>query len=228
MSRSQRGGIFFKLILLLAFLAFGFAIYLARQPILRAMGNYWVVEEQLEPADAIILLSDDNFSADRAARAAELYRAGWAPRVVASGRKLRSYAGLAELMQRDLMERGVPADAVVRFPHQADNTFAEAQVLRPFVVEHGWRRILVVTSNYHTRRARYIFRHVMPESLRVRIAGARDSEYDPDRWWQARQGLKLFGRETLGMCWALWELRHVSPESPSTGPHLPSPSPAYP
>ncbi len=228
MSRRQHGGIFFKLILLLALFALGFAIYLARHPILRAMGNSWVVEEQLEPADAIILLSDDNFSADRAARAAELYRAGWAPRVVASGRKLRSYAGLAELMQRDLVERGVPADAVVRFPHQADNTFAEAQVLRPFVVEHGWRRILVVTSNYHTRRARYIFRHVMPESVRMRIAGARDSEFDPGHWWQARQGLKLFGRETLGMCWALWELRHVSPESPGTGSHLPSSSPASP
>ncbi len=228
MNRSQRGGIFFKLILLLALLALGFVIYLVRHPILRAMGNYWVVEEQLEPADAIILLGGDSFAADRAARAAELYRAGWAPRVVASGRKLRPYAGLAELMQRDLVERGVPADAVVRFPHLADSTKEEAQALRPFVMEHGWHRILVVTSNYHTRRARYILRHVMPESVRVRVAGARDSEYDPDHWWQARQGLKLFGRETLGMCWALWELRHVSPESPGAGSHLPSPAPASP
>ncbi len=227
MNRSQHGGVFFKLILLLALLALGFAIYLARHPILRAMGNYWVVEEQLEPADAIILLSDDNFSANRAAHAAELYRAGWTPRVVASGRKLRPYVGLAELMQRDLVERGVPADAVVRFPHQARNTFEEAQVLRPFVVERGWHRILVVTSNYHTRRARYIFRHVMPESVRVRVAGAR-GEYDPDHWWQARHGLKLFGRETLGMCKALWELRHVSPESPGAASPLPSPPPTSP
>ena len=65
-------------------------------------------------SDAIIVLSDDNFYADRAAHAADLYRHGWAPIVVASGRRLRPYAGIAELMEHDLIERGVPKDKIVR------------------------------------------------------------------------------------------------------------------
>ena len=72
----------------------------------------WVVEDPLGSRDAIIVLSDDNFYADRAAHAADLYRHGWAPLVVASGRKLRPYAGVAELMQHDLIERGVPKDKI--------------------------------------------------------------------------------------------------------------------
>ncbi len=225
MRPAERGGIIFKLLVLLALLTVLGLVYLLRHPLLRAAGEFWVVDEPPQAADAILLLSEDNFNADRATRAAELYR-GWAPRVVASGRMLRRYAGLAELMQRDLVERGVPAEAVVRFAHTADNTAEEAQALRQLVVERGWRRVLVVTSNYHTRRARYIFRRVFPLQVEVRVAAARDSGYDPDRWWQSRLGKKLFLRETLGFCWAMWELRRAG--ASSGGAPVRSAAPAHP
>jgi hypothetical protein len=122
---------------------------------------------------------------------------------------------LAELMQRDLVERGVPADAVIRFPHSAGNTRGEAEALREPVAKRGWRRVLVVTSNFHTRRARYIFRRVFPSTVSVRVVAARDSLYDPDHWWESRQGVKLFFGETLGICVAMWELRHA--ETPPAG-----------
>src|SRR3989475_1836847 len=105
MPSGQHGGILSKLVLLLALLSLCGVLYLLRQPVLRAAGEFWVVNEPLEAADAILLLSDDNYLADRAVRAAELYHAGWAPRVVASGRQLRRYAGISELMRRDLLER---------------------------------------------------------------------------------------------------------------------------
>jgi len=42
--------------------------------------------------------------------------------VVASGRSLRSYAGIAELMEHDLFERGVPKERILAARHRADNT----------------------------------------------------------------------------------------------------------
>src|SRR5574337_557732 len=210
MTRNQRGGIFFKLIVLLLLAGLLGLVYLLRHPLLRAVGAFWVVDEPLQTSDAAILLSDDNYPADRASRAAELYRGGWAPRVIASGRQLRRYAGIAELMQRDLAERGVPADAVIHYPHvAADSTREEAQGLRQLVVERGWRRVLVVTSNYHTRRTRYIYRRVFPATVEVRVVAARDSNFDPQHWWESRRGLKLFFYETVGLCLAIWELRHA-------------------
>ena len=220
----QRGGIVFKLVVLLALLAILALVYLLRHPLLRAAGEFWVVDDAPQTADAIFLLSDDNFNAERAARAAELYHNGWAPRIVASGRMLRRYAGLAELMQHDLVERGVPAEAVVRFPQRADNTREEAEALRPLVVERGWRRVLVVTSNYHTRRARYIFRHVFPSEVEARVVAARDSGYDPNHWWESRLGKKLFLREMLAFCWAMWELRHAETSPAGTPAHVPAPA----
>jgi uncharacterized SAM-binding protein YcdF (DUF218 family) len=206
MSRSERGGILFKLVVLLSLLAFCGLIYLIRRPILRVAGGFWVVEDPLDRADALIILSDDNFYADRATRAVELYRQGLAPVVVASGRRLRPHAGIAELMEHDLVERGVPKQAVIKFPHMGDNTREEAVALRSLVEERRWRRVLVVTSNSHTRRARYIFSRVFPAAVAVRVASARDSDYDPDHWWETRKGQKRFFHETVGMLVAWWEL----------------------
>ena len=205
-TRGQTGGIISSLISLLFVVVLCLVVYLARRPLLRFAGESWVIEDPLERADAIIVLSDDNFYADRATRAAELYRHGMAPIVVASGRKLRPYAGIAELMEHDLAERGVAKDKILRIAHDAENTREEAQALAQQAVERKWRSVIVVTSNYHTRRARYIFTHVFPPGIGVRVTGARDGDFDPEHWWQRRVSIKELTREVTGMAVAIWEL----------------------
>ena len=211
MRRAERGGIITRLLSLLMFLAVLAAIYVVRRPLLRLAGQFWVLDEPAEHADVIVELSDDNFNADRAAHAADLYRSGIAPQIVASGRMLRSYAGIAEIMEHDLVSRGVPASSIVKFPHRAASTREEAQALAGLVAERGWKRVLVVTSNYHTRRTRFIFGRVFRPSLTVRVSAARDSEFDPSHWWESRIGVKLFFNELLGYAVAWWELRSKAP-----------------
>ncbi len=110
--RRERGGITAKLIGLLCLVVVLTAIYLVRHPLLRFAGEELVVEDPLEKSDAIIVLSADNFYADRATRSAEFYRQGLAPVVVASGKRLRPRAGIVELMEHDLIERGVPKEKI--------------------------------------------------------------------------------------------------------------------
>jgi uncharacterized SAM-binding protein YcdF (DUF218 family) len=210
---AERGGILVKLMILLFFAVFCTVLYLARRPILRFIAEAWIVEDPLERADALIVLSDDNFYADRATRAAELFREGKAPLIVASGRRLRPNAGISELMEHDLVERGVPKDKVVRFAHDADSTREEAEALAKFVKEKRWHSAIVVTSNYHTRRARYIFRRVFPQDMEVRIASARDGDFDPQHWWEKRKSKKELTLEFAGMAVAIWELWGKSDET---------------
>src|SRR5205807_1788354 len=112
LSMRERGGITAKLIGLLCFVLVLGTLYLVRRPLLRSVGEGWLVEDPLEKSDAIVVLSIDNFYADRATRAAEVYRQGLAPLVVASGVRLRPYAGIGELMEHDLIERRVPKEKV--------------------------------------------------------------------------------------------------------------------
>jgi uncharacterized SAM-binding protein YcdF (DUF218 family) len=196
-----------SLVALLFVVALCAILYFARHPILRFAAESWVVDEPSEHADALVVLSDDNFYADRATHAAQLFREGVAPTVVASGRRLRPNAGISELMEHDLVERGVPREKIVRLSHDADSTKEEAASVAKLAQEMRWKRIVVVTSNYHTRRARYIFSRVFPTAITVKVASAKDGSFDPERWWEKRESIKLFAHELAGMVVAVWELR---------------------
>jgi uncharacterized SAM-binding protein YcdF (DUF218 family) len=213
----QRGGIFFRFLFLLFVIVFFLFLYVVRHPLLRLAGDYWVVDELPQTSDAIVMLGDDNYNGDRAARAAELFKSGIAPRVVASGRYMRPYASFADLEQHDLIDHGVPASAVVRFSHRADDTREEAIAISQLLSSRGWKRIIVVTSTYHTRRAQYICKRVFPTGALLRIVAARDSEYDPDHWWWTRQGVRIFFHEFVGMGVTVWEMRRNSVQTSDPG-----------
>jgi uncharacterized SAM-binding protein YcdF (DUF218 family) len=203
---AEKGGIVLNLIVLVSFVVLCAVLYLARRPLLRFMAECWIIEDADSKADALIVLGDDNFYADRATRAAELFREGKAPIVVASGRRLRPLAGIAELMEHDLVERGVPKDKIVRLAHDANSTREEAEALTKLAAQRKWHSVIVVTSNYHTRRARYIFRKVFPQGIEVHVASARNGDFDPQRWWEKREAIKELTREFEGMVVAIWEL----------------------
>jgi uncharacterized SAM-binding protein YcdF (DUF218 family) len=213
--KGQRGGIIFRLLSLLAICAVVGVIYLAWHPLLRAAASFWIVQDRIEPADIIIVIGDDDFTADRAKEAAALFHAGWAPQILASGRMLRPYASIADYMARDLQSEGVPASAILRFSHRADNTREEAEGLGVLAEQKGWRRILLVTSNYHTRRARYIFRKVLPGNVRLEVASAPDSDFNPAAWWETRRARKIFFLETVAYLEAVWELNRRQSGTPS-------------
>lgn len=206
MRRRERGGIFFRLLFLLFFLFLLAVIYLARRPLMRFAADFWVLDEPAVQSDALIVLGDDNYGGDRAFKAAELYRAGMAPVVVASGRLLRANVSVADFMGHDLESFGVSASSIVKLAHRAQNTQEEALEVAHLVQSRGWKRIQVVTSNYHARRVRFIYQQVLPRGVSVRVSGARDSEFDPSRWWETRQGEKLFLSELVGYFVARWQL----------------------
>src|SRR5215470_9884983 len=117
--RGATGGALVNLIVLVCLAVLCALVYFVRHPIMRYVAESWVIDEPASHADAILLLSDDNFYADRATRATELFRQGIAPVVVASGRRLRPNAGISELMVHDLVERGVPKDKILAYPQDA-------------------------------------------------------------------------------------------------------------
>lgn len=214
MRSRERGGIFFRLIVLLGFIALLALLYSVRNPLLRFAGEFWVVNDPPAQSDVIVVLGDDNYPGDRAFHAAELYRSGMAPVIVASGRMLRPNAGMADLIEHDLQSFGVPASSIVKFSHRAATTQEEAEALSGLIASRGWKRVLLVTSNYHTRRALFIFERVMPAKVSVLVSGARDSDFDPSRWWSTSRGQRLFAHELVGYVVARWELRRKS-DAPS-------------
>lgn len=208
-SRRERGGLILRLAGLLVLAAMALLLFLFRFSLLRSAGECLVVSDPLQPSNAIVMLSGDDVAGDRAAGAAALYKAGWAPLVVASGAEIRPYLSEADLEKHDLMDDGVPSSAILPLRQVGLYTLREARDLLQLCQREHWTRVIVVTSNFHTRRARYIFRHVFPSSIAVRVTPAPDGAFAPDDWWQSRAGMIVFGRETAALCIAFWQI-HTS------------------
>ncbi len=207
MRRGQQGGIFFRLLSLTSLVVLLAVVYVARHPLLRLGGQLWVVDEPVAKSDAIIVLGDDNYAGDRAFHAAELYRESVAPTVVASARMLRQNVSLADVMEHDLESFGVPAASIVKLTYRADNTRDEAVEVERLIESRAWKHVIIVTSNYHARRVRFIYGRTLPSAVTCRVSAARDSEFDPSSWWQTRRGRKLLLTELAGYLIARWELR---------------------
>jgi len=214
---AQRGGVFFTVLLLLLLAAVVGTLYLFRGPLLRAFADCWIVDDELEKADALVVLGGDSVQGDRARHAVGLFHQGWAPKVVLSGGPLRADLSEADLMEKDALRQGVPAASLIVFRHPVTNTLHEALALRPLLAQHNFRKVIVVTSNFHTRRARRIFRAVYEkDGLEVRVSAAPDVRFHPDRWWQERDDrawLFLELVKTLHTWYELWSLPAEAPRA---------------
>lgn len=101
-----------------------------------------------------------NRGADRVLHAARLYRAGKAPLVIASGGNLRqSKNGTSEAaaMVQLLTEWGVPSEAIIIEGYSL-NTYQNALFTQRILEEKELKRVLLVTSASHMRRALATFR----------------------------------------------------------------------
>ena len=57
--------------------------------------------------------------------------------------------------------------------------------------KRGIKKLLLVTSEFHTRRASRILQRVAPQ-LYFRTVGSRTAVYDPDSWWKNRPSRKIW------------------------------------
>jgi len=99
----------------------------------------------------VLVLAGDS-SGHRILKGAELVRQGFAPKVIVSG---PMYYGAHECEPAiALAERaGYPASYFVHFEHDANSTEEEARAVGPMLRSLGAGQVLLVTSDFHTRRA---------------------------------------------------------------------------
>lgn len=179
-------------------------LYFLRRPILTGVADGLIVNDALLPADIIFLLNGD-FNT-RPVEAAELYEEGLAPRVVIA----RAESGMAVKLglipnETDIsvgvMKRlGVPAEAITILPAPGGvtSTFDEAKVLRDYVEENQVSRIILVTSEFHSRRAKWIFeRELRGLPLSLEMAAVPYATFDRTNWWTNENGLITLNNEYI-------------------------------
>lgn len=156
------------LIVVLSLLLLSAGVVALPGPLLR----WLTIGDNPVPSDGIVLLAGSMH--ERAPTAAMLYRAGYAPRVLVSDDGIfSSYSPehnrnlyQVEWAEEELVRRGVPRRALIRLPCLGKGTVYEALATRR-AIAGDIRSLTVVTSEYHTRRAGWIFQQVLGRRVAV-------------------------------------------------------------
>jgi hypothetical protein len=165
----------------------------------------WLVVDRPEAADAIVVLAGE--TQQRPERGQELLAMGLAPRMLLdapAGSQVYRWSQL-ELAQRYLSSFP-DADRFSACPIVGLSTRDEAKDVKGCLaagrVSAGIpvRSVLLVTSDFHTRRALAIFRHEIPD-VQFSAAAAYDPTQYGVRWWQHRQWAKTFFDEYVRLIW---------------------------
>jgi uncharacterized SAM-binding protein YcdF (DUF218 family) len=142
-------------------------------------------------ADAALVLAGDP-QGNRIKTAAELIRSGYAPRVFVSGPMEWYGLNEADLAIEYAVANGYPREWFEPIRIKALSTDEEAAALIPELERRGIRRLLIVTSDFHTARAGKIYRKAVPAAMEVHTIAAPDKYFKPHAWWLTREGCKAW------------------------------------
>jgi uncharacterized SAM-binding protein YcdF (DUF218 family) len=166
------------------------ALILSHTLWLAALGGWLVRTDPPAPADVALVLAGDK-SGYRILKAAEMVRQGYTKTVLVSGPEGMYGYNEAELAIPFAVRSGYPPSWFVAAPNQSFSTREEALALIGELHKRGVHTCLLVTSDYHTRRAGGIYRAAAPD-VDFRVVGALTPLFDPADWWRTREGRKCF------------------------------------
>jgi uncharacterized SAM-binding protein YcdF (DUF218 family) len=156
----------------------------------RWLGEFLVHTDPLIKADAVLVLAGD-WTGDRILKAAELAKQGYAPVVFVSGPMSLYGINEANLAIDYAVSRGYPRSIFQPMINGAFSTRDEAGFFVPELRRRGIHRLLIVSSDFHTRRAGTLFKKGMGPDIEVHMISAPDRHFTPDGWWKDREGQKV-------------------------------------
>lgn len=181
---------------LLLYAAILSALYFLLPLFLNSLAYSLIRRDALAPADVVIALSGDA-RCERENYAAKLYRQGLARKIFVGGLPVARGVHTGDAAQRLLVQQGIPA-ADIFVLKDPWNTRLEADLLLQQMRQHGWRSALVVTDQFHSRRALYTLETVGRD---VRFSSqplpSEQSQWHPESWWTRRGDVWLTVREIL-------------------------------
>ncbi len=148
-------------------------------------GRFLDLSQSPEQSDVIIVLSGGG---GRVEQGEALYSQKFAPYFMLSN--ANEHASLAGDMLQTALSLGIPQNAILT-ENEALSTYQNAELTLPIMQQHGFTSAIVVSSDFHMRRVKFIFDHVYKNSgIKLTYVGA-DSGYNAKWWWRDR-----YSRET--------------------------------
>jgi uncharacterized SAM-binding protein YcdF (DUF218 family) len=177
-------------------------LYGTRFALLGAAGRFLVRSDALARADAIYVLG--GAPVERGMEGARLLAEGWAPKLFFTGEGIDQVLACygitqteADMSMHVALGEGAPLERLHPL-RVATSTFEEAEAIRQEAGIRHQDTIIVVTTEFHTRRVKGVFAKAFADSgVTVLVHGASSMRYDAKRWWDSEEGLIMVNNEYM-------------------------------
>jgi uncharacterized SAM-binding protein YcdF (DUF218 family) len=161
----------------------------------------WLIVDRPEKSDVIIVLAGDRTDL-RYYRGLELLRSGYGQSMFVDAETNVKYGEAATQSTERFIEAtaGDLRERIHVCPVGVTSTAGETGAVRACVAALHPRRILLVTNDFHSRRARSVFERRLPE-YSWSIAAVRDDEEFGALWWRRRAWAKTYLMEWERLAW---------------------------
>ena len=169
-------------------------------------GYAWLFQKQnaTKGADAIICLSGGRTT--RVPESLRLWNRGFAKQLFVTAEKAKNkefqklelcHLGFASAVT-ERMDLNATWELLPSLSGGATSTFDEAEDALALSLEKKWNRIIIVTDEFHTRRAHYAFQKIFEGSgVKVEVAGAPNELFSIEDWWKSDRGIMAYFGETI-------------------------------
>lgn len=173
-------------------------MFVAREQILIAYAESFRVDDPA-PSDAIVLLIGG--LDHRPQFAVKLYNQKLAPIILMGQTGYNTYLDgtETEITRKFLNQSGVPRDRIVVLEGgKVNSTRDEALRCRDYAVQHNLTKITLVTTAFHTARARWIFQKVFRgTNVEIHTAAVDEPRFNEKNWFRSEEGLIYYFEESI-------------------------------
>ena len=153
----------------------------------------------MNKADAIVVFSGDN--GPRTEKGVELLKEGLGEYLILSGGVVYDDVTMAELMKNHALKLGVPEEKIL-LEDKASTTHENAKLTKEIIEENNFKSVIVVTSEYHSRRSKLAMEKALEdtlidgESIEVMVANSAEEKFT-SKWWTSGNSVLIVISEYL-------------------------------
>ena len=198
---------------LCALVAFLLATYLALPIILPGYARLFIKQSVTKGADAIICLSGGRET--RVPESLRLWNQKYSSKLFVTQEKPQNkefsklelnHLQFAQAVTKK-MKLAATWEIIPSLSGGATSTFDEAEDVLVYAEEMKWKRVIIVTDEFHTRRAHYAFEKIFDDSdVKVDVAGASNEVFSIENWWKSDSGIMAYLSETIKLpVYMIWD-----------------------
>jgi uncharacterized SAM-binding protein YcdF (DUF218 family) len=158
---------------------------------------FLIARDPPRKADAALVLAGDP-DYERTKSGARLVLAGEARLLIVTGGEPGPGDSAASLRE-EAIRLGIPP-AAIRMEEVSRSTHESLVAVRPILERENVRRLVVVTSPYHQRRALWAARRTLT-GVEIVSRPADPSSWQPAGWWKSRSGRRIVLGEYLKLAY---------------------------